>query len=378
MSFITRTKSGLAGKAGLAGALAGGLMVTGVLVSTAAPAVKPTSPAAHPSLATLVAGSKKEDGKLVVYGNPSQTVMGPVIAAFQAAYPWVKVTHYDLDDNTIFSKYIAERSSSAPSADLLISSAPNLWIYASRKKLATDFTPRDIAAYPSFARQYKGIFVMSTDPAITIYNKLLLKNSSDVPTGIGDLAQRVKADPGTYGKLTAYTVDNNFGYAGYWAYVQKNGWSALNALAPSTRTTSSAGTMLQTVAQGGAVAAFLTSGAVRGAIASNKTIGDTVGWTYEKDLTPLVPRGIAITSGASRPFTAKLFVDWAFSTAGQQTLCEAGFTPYRNDFRPVNCQNSLQNLYDAVGKSHTYLVPFSQKYVNDKPKFSTIWHNTFK
>jgi iron(III) transport system substrate-binding protein len=371
MTFRTRTK------AGLAGALATGLLVTGVLASTAAPAVKATPPA-HPSLATLIAGSKKEDGKLVIYGNPSQNVMAPVIAAFQAAYPWVKITHYDLDDNTIFSKYIAEHSSGAPSADLLISSAPNLWIYASRKKLAADFTPRDIANYPPFARQYKGIFVMSTDPAIIIYNKLLLKNSSDVPTGLGDLAQRVKASPGTYGKLTAYTVDNNFGYAAYWAYVQKNGWSALNALASSTRPTASAGTMLQTVAQGGAVAAFLTSGAVRGTIASNKTFTDTVGWTYEKDLTPLVPRGIAITSGASRPSTAKLFVDWAFSTAGQQTLCEAGFTPYRNSFRPVNCQNSLQNLYDAVGKGHTYLVPFSQKYVNDKPKFSTTWHSTFK
>jgi iron(III) transport system substrate-binding protein len=374
VTFTTRTKTGLAG------ALAGGLIVVGALASTATPAVgaKPTPPAAHPSLAALIAGSKQEDGKLVIYGNPSQQVMAPVIAAFQAAYPWVKVTHYDLDDNTIFSKYIAEHSSGAPSADLLISSAPNLWIYASRKKLAADFTPRDIASYPSFARQYKGIFVMSTDPAIIIYNKLLLKSSSDVPTGLGDLAQRVKANPGTYGKLTAYTVENNFGYAGYWGYVQKNGWSVLNTLAPSTRTTASAGTMLQTVAQGGAVAAFLTSGAVRGTIASNKTFTDTVGWTYEKDLTPLVPRGIAITSGASRPFTAKLWVDWAFSTAGQQTLCEAGFTPYRSNFRPVNCQNSLQNLYDAVGKDHTYLVPFSQKYVNDKPKFTVTWHDAFK
>jgi iron(III) transport system substrate-binding protein len=198
VTFTTRTKTGLAG------ALAGGLIITGVLVSTATPAVTP-KPAPHPSLATLIAGSKKEDGKLVIYGNPSQQVMAPVIAAFQAAYPWVKITHYDLDDNTIFSKYIAEHASGSPSADLLISSAPNLWIYASRKKLAADFTPRDIAKYPSFARQYKGIFVMSTDPAITIYNKLLLKSSSDVPTGLGDLARRVKADPGTYGKLTAYT-----------------------------------------------------------------------------------------------------------------------------------------------------------------------------
>jgi hypothetical protein len=37
---------------------------------------------------------------------------------------------------------------------------------------------------------------MSPDPAITIYNKLLLKDPSQVPTGVGDLVKKTAAPYG--------------------------------------------------------------------------------------------------------------------------------------------------------------------------------------
>ena len=64
-------------------------------------------------------------------------------------------------------------------------------------------------------------------------------------------------------------------------------------------------------------------------------------WTYSKDATPLVPRGIAITSKAASPASAKLFLNYVYSTEGQQTMCEAGFTAFRNGFKPRNCSNTL-------------------------------------
>jgi iron(III) transport system substrate-binding protein len=217
---------------------------------------------------------------------------------------------------------------------------------------------------------------MSPDPAITIYNKLVIKDPAQVPTGLGDLAKKTAADPNTY-KSTAYIVENGFGYGAYWGYVQGQGWSNLIALAPHTKVTESAATMVQTVAQGGATVAYLTSGAVRGNIRNNPQIGAVVGWAYEHDTTPLIPRGIAVTSGAHSPNSAKLFLDFIYSKVGQQTLCEAGFTSYMNNFTPANCENSLQSLYGAVGKSHVYFVPFSQKFVNAKPGFSKTWHGYY-
>lgn len=330
-----------------------------------------------PSVPKLIPASKKEDG-LIIYGNPPAALWGPVLASFNKLYPWIKVTPYDEGDAVAFSKYTAENASGVRTADLVVASAPNLWVYASRTKLALDFTPYGLSAFPSFAKQYKGIYVMSPDPAIIIYNKLILKDPSQVPTGVDDLAKKAAADPSTY-KSMAYIVENGFGYGAYWGYVQGQGWGNLQKLAPNTKVTESAATMAQTVAQGGAAVAFLTSGLVRGNIrADPNQLGKVLGWTYEKDTTPLVPRGIAITAGTKSPNSAKLFLDFIFSKVGQQALCDAGFTSYMNGFTPQACDNSLQALYAAVGKSHVYPVPFSQKFVNAKPGFSTTWHGYFK
>jgi iron(III) transport system substrate-binding protein len=329
-----------------------------------------------PSVPKLIAASKKEDG-LIIYGNPPAALWGPVLAAFNKLYPWVKVTPYDQGDAAAFSKYTAEHASGVRTADLVVASAPNLWVYASRTKLALDFTPFGLSAFPSFAKQYKGIYVMSPDPAIMLYNKLVLKDPSQVPTGIDDLAKKAAADPSKY-KSIAYIVENGFGYGAYWGYVQGQGWSNLQALAPSTKVTESAATMAQTVAQGGATVSYLTSGAVRGNIRASPQIAAVLGWTYEHDTTPLVPRGIAITAGTRSPNSAKLFLDFIFSKAGQQALCDGGFTSYMNNFAPQNCENSLQALYAAVGTSHVRFVPFTQKFVNAKPAFTSTWHGYFK
>jgi iron(III) transport system substrate-binding protein len=341
------------------------------------PKPKPISIApSGPTIPKLVTASKSEDG-LIIYGNPPAALWGPVIAAFNQLYPWIKVTPYDQGDAAAFSKYVAEHATGVRTADLIVASAPNLWVYASRTKLALDFTPYGLSGYPTFAKQYTGIYVMSPDPAITIYNKLVLKDPSQIPTGVGDLATKTAADPSTY-KSIAYIVENGFGYGAYWGYVQGQGWSNLQSLASHTKVTESASTMVQTVAQGGATVAYLTSGLVRGTISRNPQIGQVVGWTYEHDTTPLVPRGIAVTAGAHSPNSAKLFLNFVFSKEGQAALCSAGFTSYMTHFQPANCDYTLQALYNAVGKSHVVPVPFSQKFVNAKPGFVSTWHGYYK
>src|SRR5882672_6106853 len=72
-----------------------------------------------PSVPNLIAASKKEDG-LIIYGNPPAALWGPVLAAFNKLYPWIKVTPYDQGDAAAFSKYTAERASGVRTADLVV------------------------------------------------------------------------------------------------------------------------------------------------------------------------------------------------------------------------------------------------------------------
>jgi iron(III) transport system substrate-binding protein len=309
---------------------------------------------------------------LVIYGNPPTQLWKPVIAAFNKQYPWITVTPNDVDDTVVFSKYAAEHGTGARTADILVASAPNLWTGAVKNGILQDFAPPGLTDFPSFTRQGAGLLVLSPDPAITIYNKQLLK-ADQVPTTVTQMGQDAVA--GKY-KATTYTVDNTFGYSAFWGYVHKNGWASLDQLGPKTQIAADGGTMLQTVAQGGAAVGLFESGLVRGALAGFK---DLVGWEYTKDFTPLIPRGIGVTAGAASPNSAKLFVDFLFTTAGQQAMCDGGFTASMVTFTPSNgCQNTLKTVYDTVGQQNTFLIPLSGTVASDQPAFTARWRQSFK
>jgi iron(III) transport system substrate-binding protein len=345
---------------------AAAVAIAAVAAGTAGAAKKPGP------LAGLIKQSKTESG-IVVYGNPPSANFNALVERFHYYYPWIKVTEYDLDDNTIFSKYASEAAQGSRTADILIASAPNLWVYAHRKGLVQEaFTPQDLDKYPSFVKQYPGVFVMSTDPGIIVYNKLLLKDK--VPTSVAAIAN----DPDTYGKLTGYTVDNTFGYTGLYGYVQKKGWANFEKVAKRLKPTTGVGAQLQLLAQGGAVAAYLTSPTARFTIKSNSSYSQILDWTYATDATPIISRGIGITKKASSPASAKLFLDFVYSVAGQLAMCDAGFTAFRNGYTPKDgCTNTLADVYKKVGQKNVYVPGFNQKFVNDRPAFAKRWHSIF-
>jgi iron(III) transport system substrate-binding protein len=322
-------------------------------------------------LASLIAQSKKESG-LVVYGNPPSANFTALVQRFNYYYPWIKVTEYDLDDNTIFSKYASEAAQGVRTADLLIASAPNLWVYANRKHYVANFTPQDISAYPKWVKQYRGIYVMSPDPAIIVYNKLTLKDK--VPQSVADVA----SDTGNFGKLSGYTADNTFGFTALYGYVQKKGWSSLETIGKRLTPASGVAAQLQVVSQGGANAAILTSPTARFTIKASSSLSNILDWTYAKDATPLVPRGIGITAKAPSPASARLFLDFVYSKAGQLAMCDAGFTAFRTGYTPTDgCTNTLADVYAKVGQKNVYMPGFTQKFVNDRPAFVKRWHGIF-
>jgi iron(III) transport system substrate-binding protein len=340
--------------------------IAAIAAGTAGAAKKPGP------LAGLIKQSKSESG-IVVYGNPPSANFNALVDRFHYYYPWIKVTEYDLDDNTIFSKYASEAAQGTRTADLLIASAPNLWVYAHRKGLVqSSFTPRDLDKYPKFVKQYPGIYVMSPDPGIIVYNKLLLKDK--VPNSVAEIA----SDTGTYGKLTGYTADNTFGYTGLYGYVQKKGWANFETIGKRLKPTSGVGAQLQLLAQGGAVAAYLTSPTARFTIKSNSSYSQILDWTYSKDATPIISRGIGVTKKAASPASAKLFLDFIYSVAGQLAMCDAGFTAFRNGYTPADgCTNTLADVYKKVGQKNVYVPGFTQKFVNDRPAFTKRWHSIF-
>jgi iron(III) transport system substrate-binding protein len=330
--------------------------------------------AAPLSQAALIAGSKNEKG-LVIYSNALLTQTQQVIKAFQATYPWIHVTATDDEDPVIFSKYAAEHATGARTADILIASAPGLWVGAVAHGYLQPFTPSGISNFPSFISQGKGLYVFSPDPAITIYNKIVLKGQAP-PATVAQIAQ--EGADGKY-KVATYTINNDFGYSAFWAYVHQKGWAALDKLGQTAQTPGDGDVLGQDVAQGGFAVAVFESGLARGPIETVPADKKLLGWEYTKDFTPLIPRGIGITAGAASPDSAKLFLDFVFSGQGQQALCDAGFEASSNTFTPGNgCPNTLKALYAAVGGAqNTYMAPFSAQVASEQASFTARFRQAF-
>jgi iron(III) transport system substrate-binding protein len=326
------------------------------------------------SQAALVAGSKREKG-LVIYSNALLTQTQHVVTAFNKVYPWIHVTATDDEDPVVFSKYAAEHGTGARTADILIASAPGLWVGAVAHGFIQPYTPPGISNFPSFVSQGKGLYVFSADPAITIYNKLLLKGHAP-PATVAQIAQE-----GIAGKLkvATYTINNNFGYTAFWAYVHREGWAALDKLGQTAKTPGDGDVLGQDVTQGAFTVAVFESGLARGPIDSDPKVGKILGWEYTKDFTPLIPRGIGITAGAASPDSAKLFMNFVFSDQGQQALCDAGFEADSNSFTPSNgCPNTLKALYAAIGgESHTFVTPFSEQVAQQQTAFTARFRQAF-
>jgi iron(III) transport system substrate-binding protein len=324
------------------------------------------------SSATSSAGgaSSTAAGQLVIYSNSGQAFIQPVLNAFAKAYPSIKVSYSDVEDPVSFAKYRAEHAQGARTADVIIASSPSLW--DQNHDIALNWTPVDPSAFPSFRQQFPGVFILSPDPAVSIYSKLKVP-ANQVPNTFPQLESYLKQYPSTFAhKLVTYTANNFFGYSAFWGLVKKHGWTTLSTLASSSKAEPDGVTMAQQLATGASNYGYFESGLIRGAL--TPTQQKLIGWLYMRDFTPIIPRGIAVTKGAANPTAAKTFVNWLYGVTGQQTLCAAGFTAFRTG---VSCPYSYASVQRAVGPGNVFLIPYHSTIAQDRVAFLNRWHQLF-
>jgi iron(III) transport system substrate-binding protein len=334
------------------------------------------APAAPVPLNKLVATSHQEHG-LIIYGNAPAQYLQPVIKAFEQQYPWISVQDNDLSDFQVFSKYESERAQGATSADLLIASGIGPWLEAKKLGAIQNVTPTGLSNFPAFTNQGNGLYVMSPEPVLSAYNEKLL-TAIQVPRTYGALTQAVQQDPSKY-KLATYTINNSLGYSAAYGLLHILGastfWREISVLGANSKTFADGLSGLSYMLQGGASIGYMTSGLSQGVLPHFQGLANYV---FMKDATPLVPRGIAVATGARNPASAQLFLDFLFSNAGQQALCAAGFEASQNGFVPTNgCTASLAQLFQTVPVSSTYVVPYSDTVLAQQKSITDRWNRIF-
>jgi hypothetical protein len=237
-------------------------------VSAALPTSAPLSPLAQynipPYYASnyidIVEASKEEDG-LVIYSIMAENNWAPIIRIFNTHYPWIKVTTYDLSATEVFARYTDEVKSETRTADIVVSSDQVGWqtflikedvvMYRSQEDL---FVPD--WSNPTFGvfKSSTGLYTLSSDPMVIIFNKKLVPIA---PHSIADIAELVQSDINAYkGQIVTYDAElNATGFVTNWFWINRTkeeGWENLSAIgqaAPALLTSGSA--MVDAVGKGG-------------------------------------------------------------------------------------------------------------------------------
>ena len=347
-------------------------------VATSAPAAT-EAPAAAPAdpLADLVAQSKNEKDGLSVYSIMSETNWKPVLAAFSAKYPWINVTTKDMGTTETFETYYTETAGGARSADMIITSAPDGWQEFISKGELQVYTPVNAAGLPDFAKLADGVYAVSTDPMIIIWNKQLVSTPPDTMDGIVKFA----SDPANKGKITTYDAEKNgTGFGINWFWLNKKGdagWAAMQSIGKSNvNMQTSAGNMVNAVLSGEATVGYFVSGI--SVFPKYPDAEPVMGWTYEKDGQVVLVRGMGITKHAASPASAKLLMEFILSSEGQLAWSDGGLTPYRPDVAG-KAKYHLQKIIDAVGADNIIYFYFDPNMASadNRAAFVAKWKAAF-
>jgi iron(III) transport system substrate-binding protein len=371
----------------MVGALTLGLLA-GCTQSTKAPepSKTPTTdatgvPAGYPAAYKQIIEDSKKENSLLIYSNMSEANWKPSLDAFAKLYPWIKVQTLDLGSGEVFDRYLSEKSSGTKTADLLVSASPDQFIDLVKTRQETlAYESPEKKNLPAFGNPMPGLYTVSTDPMIIIYNKKLLAENQR-PDSLGKLAELAKANPTLFnGKITTYDITSAFGYAINWAYVRDRGdatWKTLEGIGPMAKPEKSGGPMVEKVTTGEYVAGYFVSGIT--VFPKLEQLKDVLGWSYIKDGAPLFLRGVTIPKTAKSTNAAKLMLDFMLTHDGQVTLGKGGLVPYRADVKESEVPRTYATVVKEIGgEDKAVLINYDEKSAASQKGFQAKWTAAFK
>ncbi len=295
------------------------LAIAMAMFGTAAAAAE--VPANYPaSYKDLVAAAEKE-GRVVIYSNTEQFAVAPVLAAFEAAYPNIKVDYTEIKSSELFTRFVSEASVGALQADIMWSSSMDLQYKLLTEGYAQTYVSPEKPAIPAWANYKDQGFGITFEPAAFIYNKRLMAEA-DVPKSHAELAKLLNTKADAYkGKVATYDIQRSG--LGYFLVSQdlKAGntiWDIAKGLGASkARFYTATGTMLEKVGSGEHTLAFNVVGSY--AVLKAKT-DPGIGVVIPRDYAIVMTRIAFITKDAKRPAAAKVFLDFLLSQRGQDAI----------------------------------------------------------
>jgi iron(III) transport system substrate-binding protein len=317
--------------------------------------------------------ASRDEGPLVIYGNPSADQWAPVLEAFRERYPWIEVETSDLGGTEAFQRYLSEESTGSSTADMIVNTDGAGWLDLVERGEVVDYVDPELDSLPAErAVLAPGVFAWSYDPLVALFNKAALPEDEQ-PTSLAELADMAEELSGRIGTPAIENGSAGLGTHGYLAAHGEEGWAVLEQLGPHTRAEDGTGALLGKLQSGEYVASFFAGGATRALIDTTET-GEILNYRYFVDATPLTARGVGVTTAGDSPNSAKVLINFLLSEEGQTASCAGGFTPYRDG---VDCPQGIPAIVDAIGEENLIFADYPPTLAAEQAEIRERWNAAF-
>ena len=289
-------------------------------------------PPGYPRSYAMLLDAAAAERRVLIWSATDRGKAAPLLAAFGRRYPGINVRYVEMPAASINDRYLAAVAHGGEAPDILWSSAMDLQIKLSNDGHAETYLSPE-APHLSRETNWKNqAWGTTAEPVILLYNRRLVPRDA-VPRDRPELTRLLEADRRAC-RYRVASYDLNHSAVGYLylsqdAQATPDAWRLIDAMRGCHgRLYAHAEDMLHAVRRGEAAFAYN----VIGSYALEEARKDPVlGIVLLRDYTLLMSRIALIAAAAPHPNSARLFIDYLLSPAGQGQLVAEGMPPVRSD-----------------------------------------------
>ncbi|EYD72686.1 ABC transporter substrate-binding protein [Limimaricola hongkongensis] len=304
-------------------------------------------------------------------------VLGPVVEAFLAAHPGLRVAYEQWGSNAMYGLQAADCAAGRAGADLVISSAVHQMVDLVNEGCARPYRSALTAALPDALSWRDELWGVTREPAVMVYNRDLVA-PAQVPRSRFDLLDLLRPTESPFrGRVATYDIE-------------RSGLGFLFAFADSTEATTFGG-LMESFGRSGAIATCCSAEIIDGVaegrfFVAYNVLGsyalararhdDRLGVVAPQDYTLVLSRAAMIPRAAGQPRAAAQFVDFLLSEEGRRAL-EAALLIVRlegGDGAPIELPQASETLQRPIALSPALLIVLD---AHKQALFRARWRDAF-
>lgn len=253
-------------------------------------------------------------------------VFEPLVHGFQKIAPDVTIRYTEGVTNAVFDEVRKDCAAGRTEADLVITSSVDHLVVLANEGCALSHRSPETAGAPSWTRWRDEVFGFTVEPAVIVYNRALVP-AEEVPHTRADLISLMREKPVRYsGRIGSYDIGlSGIGYL-FAAFDGRNALiygrliEGFGRMKLVTRCCTS--DLIRDISEGRILIGYNLLGSYAYAA---RLKGAPISIVVPRDYVLALSRGAMIPAKAPNPATARRFLDFLFSPAGQTIIREKAF-----------------------------------------------------